>query len=216
MASQAISTQGTNVYISSGSGTAKTITAVTKAAQAVVTTSVAHTLVVGDVVNFAAVTGMPELNNVRAVIVATASATTFTVNVDSTNFVAAGTAGTATPLTYVSSCEITNFDGLDGEASEIDTTTLCSKSKEYRLGLRDAGNFSINFNVVLDDLGQAELRKAQADGFIRNVKVVLPNKDSMVFDALVKSYTVSGGVDAVLTGSSGLRITGEVSFVIAP
>jgi len=86
MASSAISTQGTRIYFSSGVGTAKTITSVTKAAQAVVTTSAAHGLSIGDTVDFSGVTGMPELNGVRGVVTSAPTTTTFSININSSPF----------------------------------------------------------------------------------------------------------------------------------
>lgn len=216
MASAAISAQGSRIYISNGEGSAKTITAVTKAAEAVVTTSAPHGLALGDTVTFAAVTGMPELNGKVAKIVALPSATSFTINVDSTLFAAAGTAGTATPKSYVSSCEITQYSGLDGESADLETTTICSDGKEFITGLADAGNFTLNFNVVLKDIGQIELRKAQEDRQQRQFKLVLPTGEVIAFAGSVKSYTIDGGTDAVLTGSSSIKISGKPEFILLP
>lgn len=200
MASQALSAQGTRIGISTAlSGTSLTITAISKAANAVVTTTGA-TLVKGDVVNISGVTGMTEINGNW--LVKAATATSITLEVDSTNFTTYGSGGTMKSYTFVNTCEATSFDGLDGEASEIDTTTLCSVAKEKRLGLQDFGSFSIDYNWVMSDLAQIELRKAQADGKERQIKVILADGSIVYFAGFVKSATMSGGVDAVYTGSS--------------
>jgi uncharacterized protein (TIGR02217 family) len=62
----------------------RAITAITKAAQAVVTVG-AHTFAIGESVVFSGVVGMTQINNLRALITAT-SGTTITVAVNSTAF----------------------------------------------------------------------------------------------------------------------------------
>jgi hypothetical protein len=76
--------------------TGKTITAITKAASAVVTSS-AHGFVVGDYIFFYGINGMTELNGLYGVVTAR-STNTFTVNINTTNFgtFTAGSPETAT------------------------------------------------------------------------------------------------------------------------
>lgn len=80
--------------------TARVITAISQAAAAVVT-SAAHGLLVGDVVDFAGVVGMVEINGLTGKISAV-TADTFTVNIASTLFTAYTSDGTATPVTPLS------------------------------------------------------------------------------------------------------------------
>lgn len=70
-----------------------TITSITQAAQARVTTSAAHGLAVNDSVHFKNVAGMVEINGLRGRIVAVPSGTEFDVNIDSTGFTAYASGG---------------------------------------------------------------------------------------------------------------------------
>lgn len=106
--------------------------------------------------------------------------------------------------------EIISFSGIDGEASEIDITTLASTAKEFRQGLQDFGNFTIELNRDPSDVGQQELESAKAAQATREFILTLASGDVFTFDGFVKSLTTAGAVDAVVTGSSSIRITGAV------
>jgi len=116
--------------------------------------------------------------------------------------------GAATPA-FVDLCEIKTFNGFDGQASEIDVTTLCSEAKETRLGLQDFGGFTFEMNYVPDDPAQMIMQDLKAAGMPGDFKLVLPAPHgSWDFTAYVKSFPIAGGVDGVLTSSIALRITG--------
>jgi hypothetical protein len=111
-------------------------------------------------------------------------------------------------------CETKTFNGFDGQASEIDVTTICSEAKESRSGLQDFGSFNFDMNFVPSDESQKALMDAKATGKPIWVRVTLPdNLGAYVFQALVRQVTLSGGVDAVLSSSVSLRITGAPVFI---
>lgn len=105
---------------------------------------------------------------------------------------------------------VVSFQGFDGEASEIDVTTLASTAKESRPGLQDFGAFTLELMRDPSDAGQAELEDSKANQDVRTCVLTLPGGDIATFDAYVKSLTASGGVDAVVTGSCAMKITGSV------
>lgn len=74
--------------------TSKTITAVTQATTAQITTSAAHGYSVGDRVKIESITGMTELNNWTAAILTVPTSTTFTIDIDTTSFTAYSSGGT--------------------------------------------------------------------------------------------------------------------------
>lgn len=74
------------VVIAAGIQATKTVTAVSKATAAQITTSAAHGYVVGDTVVLDDIVGMTEMNNRIGVVLTVPSSTTFTINVDSTDF----------------------------------------------------------------------------------------------------------------------------------
>jgi hypothetical protein len=208
--SQGVSSQGTKLYVSGDVFTPITISAITKAPQAQVTG--ANVLDPGDIVIFRDVVGMPEIKDVSAIVVS-ATGTDFIVNLDTSGYATAGTTGTADQLDLLAVCEARNFNGFDGQASEVDITTLCSEAKEYVPGLQDFGSFNFDMNYVPTDPAQIAMQTAKAGGITLWWELVLPdNMGSWIFQAFVRQMTISGGVDAALSSSVVLRITGEPTF----
>lgn len=102
------------------------------------------------------------------------------------------------------------FSGFDGSASDIDVTTLASTAKEFRQGLQDFGNFSIDLIFDPADLGQIEMRDAQAAQAVRQCVLTLVSGDVATFNAYVKQVPANGASDDVLKGQAVLKITGSV------
>jgi len=105
---------------------------------------------------------------------------------------------------------IVSFSGFDGEAADIDITTLNSTAKEYRQGLQDFGNFTLELKRDPNDAGQNELLSAKAAQATRTCILTLASGDVATFEAYVKSVSSSGGVDATIDGSANLKVTGAV------
>lgn len=212
--SKAINAQGSRISIDDGTGTPiDDITGVSKAAEAVVL-SLAADVAEGDTVRFIDVAGMPEINGLSGIVKTITPGVSFVVDIDTTGFAAVGTAGTASQLVYVEGCEVKTFNGFDGQAAEVDITTLCSEAREYLIGLQDFGAFSFDVNLVPNDPFQVECNEAKAARARRTFTLSLPpgtdGKEFMyVFDAFVRQFTIAGGVDQALTGSVALRVTGE-------
>jgi len=112
--------------------------------------------------------------------------------------------------------EIKSFNGPGGQASDIDVTTLQSTAKEFRRGLQDEGEISFDVNLDPSDVGQIFCRTARAENVApfgkRSFELVLPDATTttLEFEAFVKGFSISGGVDAAVTASISLRITGPV------
>lgn len=115
------------------------------------------------------------------------------------------------PTDYTEVKEITNFSGLDGQASEIDVTHLQSTAKEFRMGLQDWGSFNCDVNFLSDDPGQTAVRAAKASRDLTPFRVTLSDGKTILFNAFVTSAPISGGVDAKVDGSFNLRISGDVT-----
>lgn len=122
-----------------------------------------------------------------------------TIEVDSTT--------PGTPDTEIGN--VASFSGFDGEASEIDVTNLSSTAKEFNIGLKDFGAFSMEIHPDYDDAGQSELRSA--GNSVKTFRITLPNSKTLTFSGLVKNAdALNGGVDAVLTGTVNIKVTGDV------
>lgn len=106
---------------------------------------------------------------------------------------------------------VISFTGLDGEAADIDITTLASTAKEFKQGLQDFGNFSMEILRDYDDAGQAALLDAMDNQATREMVVTMPSGtlNVITFQAYVKSITTEGGVDDVVRGTVNLKISGE-------
>ena len=106
---------------------------------------------------------------------------------------------------------VISFTGLDGEAADIDITTLASTAKEFKQGLQDFGNFSMEILRDYDDAGQAALLDAMDNQATREMVVTMPSGtlNTITFNAYVKSITTEGGVDDVVRGTVNLKISGE-------
>ncbi|WP_321940041.1 phage tail tube protein [Paraburkholderia sp. J8-2] len=116
-----------------------------------------------------------------------------------------GAQATWTPVRNLKS-----FSGFDGTASELDVTDLDSVAKEKMLGLVDNGSFSLDVNRNLKDPGQAALKAAQVSSTLEQFKLRYPDGSTETFSAYVKSFPISGGVDAVMTSTVALTISGAV------
>ncbi len=108
---------------------------------------------------------------------------------------------------------VKSFSGFDGEASEIDITDLGSVAKEYRLGLQDFGNFTIDWNVDLGAAGQDLVRAAAISRAVEPMVITLPDASTASFSVLVKNADrQSGAVDGIVEGGASFRITGAITY----
>jgi hypothetical protein len=208
MASTAISAQGSTFQIGTGTGGAKTITGVALGNPTIIT-STAHGLGVGDVIDIAAVGGTTVVNG--RWVVAFKTTNTFAIELDTTGGSAYTTGGTATPVTFTSVTNLKTFSGFDGSSSEIEVTNLDSTAKEFRLGLVDGGQFSIEIDYDNTAAGHAALRAKQVSGVLTPFKLTLPNANVITFSGYVKKFSLAGGVDAIAKTSADIRISGAVT-----
>ena len=207
MASTAITSQGTIVQISTGTGGAKTITGVTLGNPTLITAT-SHGFSNGDVVVIAGVTGTTVANGTWTVLYKTTN--TFAIALDTTGGSAYVSGGTATPNTYTAIGNAKTFSGLDGQASEQDISNFASTGKEFLLGLYDGGQIQIDLDIDNSDAGQTAARTALQASVKHGFKVILPAgaTPNISFNAFVRKFTMTGGVDKPLAGQMVLRISG--------
>lgn len=209
MPTTAVSAQRTKFFIEGTPGTALVIAGITKAAQAVCTAS--NTLVVGDVVDFGDVTGMPEIKGLLGIVVAR-SGTDFTVNIDSSGFAAVGTGGTAAPKTWKKVANVKDYNGFDGTAGETDATNFDSEAKEFLPGLQDFGQVGFTMDVDDADVGQIALRANKTAAVLAAFRIVLRNGKQRVWRGFVKKFSESASSEATVKASVDVRISGAVVF----
>ena len=202
--------QNSKVYIGSGTGSAVTITAITKAFRAEVTGT--HTLAVGDVVTFATVGGMTEMNGQSGTVLAITSTTSFVVNIDSRGYATYTSAGTATPVTFTIINQIKTIKPSGASASKQDVTDLNSTAKEYLAGLIDNGTVSCDVFILESDPGQIAALAAFSASIVKPMKIVTPAKTRTFTGTILKFPTApDASVDGVQTGSFEFQINGTVT-----
>lgn len=214
--SNAISAQGTRYEIESATaGAAKTITAITKATPGVITSN-AHGLKRGDVVVLAGIVGMIELNGRTAIVSGTDLApNTFSLQdgatglpIDTAGYTTYTGGGTATPKVFVETLEHKTYNYQPAPRSELDKTTMASTAKEFVLGLKDYGSFSVGMNIVKAEAAQQRMNGAlNIQGIWHRITDPLGN--ATLFQGMVKSFGESAGVDAIANGSLEVRLSGE-------
>lgn len=211
MSINALKSQGTTLHIGSGTSGAKTVTAITKAFQAEVS-SAAHGLAKGDRVTFASIVGMTELNGQTATVV-DAGVNTFVINVDSRTYTTYTSGGTATPVTWSKMAEIKDINPSGATVNEADVTDLDSTGKEFFPGLQDSGDVSLEVNYLPTDAGQAAARTAFEGSEIKPYKITSPQGTTYTFNALLKSFPTipKASVDGVQSGTISLKISGSVT-----
>lgn len=211
--STAISAQGTIIQIATGTGGAKTITAVSIGYPAIVTAT-SHGFANGDRITIASVAGTmaTPINTVFTVIHKTTN--TFAIDLDTTGLTYTS-GGTATPTTYTAIANVKSGTDLEsGSSPEIDVTDLTSTAKEFRLGLVDNGSFSLTLFHSNADAGQAALQARRLDGAVTSMKIILPSGTTPTasFTALVKKFSKSVAVDGVVEASVDIRVTGTITW----
>lgn len=127
--------------------------------------------------------------------------------------IAIDTSATSTP-DFVVIPNISEISGFDGKATAIDTTTLSSTAKETVLGLQDWGDVTLTTQINLQEATHAALLAAKKASTLRNFEVTLSDGSTLTFAAFVSSFPIGAKVDAIITGSVTLSITGDITVVV--
>lgn len=206
---------GSTIQVSIAEGAPISISGIdVDTAGTVLVTATGSDLPLGTVGRIASVVGMTELNGNLYVA----------DNPDTNDFELAGvdgsgyndyvSGGTFSPLAYSQFCELTGVDQQDGTSDEIDVTTVCSTAKEFETGLSDSGTLTLNYNYAPTSDVQSAFRAAKLAGTEVAVRIVLPNDGgTIVMVGSVQQSSFSGSVGTVWTGTTQLKLTGEI-FVL--
>jgi hypothetical protein len=108
---------------------------------------------------------------------------------------------------------VVSFQGPGGQAAVIDVTNLASASKEKRVGLRDEGQLTLTMHYNPDDLIHQGLRSDRANRVRRQFKLTFTDTTPAIwtFYGYVTTFSVQGGVDAVVQASVTIEIDGEIT-----
>lgn len=213
MSSKSYKFHGSIVKVISGFGASsppQAITAISKAAQAVVT-SAAHGLETGDVVKPAGIVGMTELND-QVYIVEYLTANTFGLfGVDSTDYTTYVSGGSIQTGTYGPNfCELTSYNRSGAAAPNIDTSSMCSTYQESERGLPGFGTLELGYKFAPLTSVQDTLNALEASGDVTAIQVILPNSGGMrVHKGYVTQTSEQAGNGTIWTGTASLQLTGQ-------
>lgn len=200
---------GTKVEMENTLGTNKTITAISKASEAVVTAT--HDFAIGDIIVIDNVAGMNEINK-KAVRVKSVTTTVSFVaeGLDSTGFSTYTSGGTANKVaTWVSFDNIQQFSMPDGNLNKTDVTAISDLTKKEIAGFEDA--ISATLTVFSDPMAShmVAVRAARASGGDRAFRVTVRNGNVMIFNGEVAGGTgIDGSAGAVATSQVSVTVTG--------
>lgn len=123
------------------------------------------------------------------------------------------TQGTTLTWNGVRVGDILSFSGPGGEASEIDVTDLDSVAKEFKVGLPDNGQVTIEVNLDPTDSAQNSLWDDRVSGTKRTAVITLTDSGSttLTFEAYCKGFAINGEADGKVTASITLRVSGAIT-----
>lgn len=113
-------------------------------------------------------------------------------------------------------------DLRSGTATEIDVSDLSSTGKEYILGLNDPGSFSLDVIYDPSDPGHIILETLRETSAINPFRVGVPNPlqagsptgfTQFSLNGFVQTFPFSAAVDAALTGSVTVRVSGSITKI---
>lgn len=201
------------IQIQTALAAAKTITAISKASEAVITGT--HDYSIGDYILIQSVGGMTQINN-RVVRVKSVSTTVSFVaeGVVSTNWTTYTSGGTAKKITFGASFDnVTNVSLPDASPDEVDSTTIHDDERQIVFGHAAAQKGS--FACLADPLATAivEVQTADAAQERRAFLMTLTSGYKALFNAYCSGGTgFEGGVGAAGTGQVSLTLRNKAQW----
>lgn len=119
----------------------------------------------------------------------------------------------ASPEVYTEIDQVVSIAGPDGSSAEIDVTALDSTAKEFVMGLPDEGNVTLETIHDPASTQHEALRAARAAQTLKHFQIRLTDspQSTYTFFAYVTGFSMNLGVDASITASYTLRISGAVT-----
>ena len=204
----AIRGKGTTVEIRTGTGIRRRIGSITRGAVTEIGVP-AHHVRVGDVVTFADIGGTTELNGTTAVVIAVETSS-FVIGVDSSAYGAYTTGGAVTLEEYVEIGELVDFEGPEGEAHAVQTTSLGDTAHGRLMGVPDWGKLTLTCALVPDDKGQRSAELASALRQQRTFRITYSDGTVQRFRGYVLGTSRSGGTDERVGYTVAIGIASEI------
>lgn len=122
-------------------------------------------------------------------------------------------AGTASPVTYTNTANVTAISGLGGQKGDIEITNFESVAKEFLTGLEDPGQVQVEINYAPADTTQTTLWTLKNSGALRGWRIQMPGASpapNFTFNATVQQFQVNFQTDDVVRATVTLRVSGEI------
>jgi len=183
--------------------TALTVTAISKAAEGVVTA--ANTFTAGDWVIFGAVDGMTELSYMVA-RVKSPSAPSFTLEgVDTTNF-GTWTAGSCQKITFSTLAQATSIDFGAGSVDSLDATTLLDATKSSIAGMLTLPDVTVNVLTDYSATVQAAIETNALAGTITAFRATKASGHKRGWAGMPSLIGESVNVNQIIAGSFNIVV----------
>lgn len=116
------------------------------------------------------------------------------------------------PPSFANIPEIRTIGGPDGSAPTIDVTDLDSVAREYLLGLKDEGSFSLGIMYIPTNTVHGQLRAAWANRTLMQFRMTFADTGTTVweFQGYVTGFSGNAAVDTVVEATVGIKITGAI------
>jgi hypothetical protein len=108
-------------------------------------------------------------------------------------------------------CISRDINYQSGSSTEIDVTSICSTSREFRLGLPDAGTLTISGYWKQGTAGHTEFREAYNDKLSRLLEVEFEDGSTFRAVGYVQQRSFTAAVDGVVNASYTVRLTGDTN-----
>ncbi len=191
--------RGTSLDVGTVLAAALTVTAISKASEAVVTAS--NTFANGDYVMFGEVEGMVELSYVVARVKSVSGANFTLEGVDSTNF-GTWTSGTCQKVTTWSTLSTaTSVDFGSGSVEQLDATTLRDTRRKSAAGLLAASDATVNLFTDYSQTVQAYIDTSAVAGSVIPFRVTKQSGHKRCFAGTASQIGESMNVNQLYTGS---------------
>ncbi len=203
----------TKVEMQKTLGLAKTITAISKAVQAVITGT--HDFAAGDLVLLDVIVGMTQLNKVVVRVLSISTTVSFVAEgLDSTNFSTYVSGGTATKIaTFDTFSNVTSFNFPEPAPNKIETTTVHDTVKKQIFGLDEAPEITLALQADPMDAAVSNLRLASLAKATRVFRVTLQTGLVMIFNAYVAGGRgLDGAAGDVASASASLSLASNEQF----
>ena len=117
------------------------------------------------------------------------------------------------PPNYQNIPEIRTIGGPDGQAPLIDVTDLDSTAREYKLGLKDEGAFSLGIMYIPTNTIHTLLRDAWSNRTTLYFRITFADATTTTweFEGIVQNMSGNINIDAVVESNITIKVSGSVS-----